>query len=990
MQTINTKLVSNQTELLATIKELVLEHYDASGAKYVFVPHATYKALVQQTLVDERSCVGSRICTFDEWVCDRWELFGDGRVLVTQITRHLLLYEVVLNRLGSKATTGMIAILEKLIDQAYNYLLEHAHDEDVVAVLSGEQQEILDCLWDYQKALSELNLCEKSEALTLLVKTAPTPALVIHVGSGQSSYVRKSFLEALAEKTRVYDVVNICDGVSAHPERNQELTCLLNHIFKPCDAPLEPHGALQFLLPMGKYATPALLSGAISDAVVKSRSKDVGCMRVARDCPQVCVSMKNPQDLFANIASVLLDQGITVQLSDTVAFADTALGQALESLVELFYGKDQIAVAVPTDFILSSFSDISPAQAHELNAKWRLDRTVTVDRICEDIKSSSSFAERVITCLEQADWDGLFDALDERIRQLASFDDAWLTLQQKSLMHARTFVEACRTLHKQPEDYWELLSLRKISRTIQTKLPGTSHQDTADVIFTTLERVSQSAECCYSCVIIGDLTAHQYPVRSREDSADTLLEVFGVAQAQMALQEAREVFFQALASARDTVMLERVLFDEASDEAYPAVMFEEVVDCYRMSDAFDAAINKQTGLPCALDEVVHIQPEDQIYKQADLFINQNTDAASARSVQSQDSWALPSTKVPTSQAIDLVVLPRVRLEGCTSTQDTLPRLSASALENYLECPYKWFASSRLSLGSLDAGFGPVEMGTFSHALLKEFYEVFRGEGYERVTPDNLSEAQKLLSDLFEKRLVGEYEKSAYETPLIARTEIERIELLELKKRLCVSLERQSRLLPGFTPRHFEYSFGMNEDVEVKYAGCILRGSIDRIDINDAGQAVVIDYKSSIKTSHQLGVCSEVWQACGVVLPNKIQSLVYAQIARKYLGLDVVGALYLSLGNVKKDADSLAGAFDHIALGSTDLLGLSADKAAVPGKAATDYGVQSFTELLDHVEAGIEKAVQSMLRGEISPQLRSKHEGVCMYCPVKSCELRDQR
>lgn len=991
MPTINTETVANQTELLASVKELLLNHELATGAvNYVFVPHASYKTLLHQELVDSQAEVGSRIVTFDEWIEDRWELFGDGRVLVSPFIRLLLLTEVVAGRLGHKATDGMVTLLEKLIGQAYVDLLERAQDPQWSVSLTPEQSEILECLFAYQQELVRQNLCEMNEALYLLAKSSPCPSLVICVSDEQLSFSQRCFLENLANEAHVVSFVNACTQASLLDARNEELTCLLNHLFKNNEKPLEPHGAIEFLLPLGRYATPVLMAQSIVRAVTLARGEDKAVKGLLHEHPPVCVSMKNPRQLYDHLASVLYDQGISSQLSDSVTVAQTALGQALGNLVELFYGTGNISDAIPTDYLLGGFSGVSPAKAHELNAQWRQNRVLTISQICLDLKNASAVSEQIVACFEQKDWRGLCDFVENSLKQRSDQTDSWVTLQQKVITRVRLFIETCLMLGRQPENYWDLLNRCKIPYTIQTNLVDSNEQSVADVAFTTLEQTAQAAECTYASLIVGDLSASQYPVRIREDSADVLLCIFGLSAERDALTEARRNFFQALSSARNTLTFERVLFDEASDEAYPAVMFEEVVDCYRSSDAFDVSINKQTGLPLILDAVTYMQPEEEVYKQLELFTLEDKDSALKRCMQPQRSWLYASRKTPHVQNVDLVVLPRVHSDSKDEHVGVLPCLSASALESYLECPYKWFTSRRLGLDGIDADFGPQEIGTFAHELFKLFYETFQESGHARVTPENLSIAQELLDELFEQQIAHEVSKDPHERPLIARSEVERLELYDLKTKLLSSLERQSRLLPGFQPRYFECAFGMRGIEPVEYAGCMLRGSIDRIDINDAGQAVIIDYKSSIGSAYQLSAGSRVWQACDLVLPNKIQSLVYAQIARRALNLDVVGALYLSFGNAKKDADSLAGAFDHRVLGPVDLLGLSADKAAVPGEALSEYDIQSFNELLDYVEATIEKAVQSMLQGEISPHLRAQHDKVCTYCPVMSCELRDER
>ncbi|MFR3090566.1 MAG: PD-(D/E)XK nuclease family protein [Eggerthella lenta] len=145
--------------------------------------------------------------------------------------------------------------------------------------------------------------------------------------------------------------------------------------------------------------------------------------------------------------------------------------------------------------------------------------------------------------------------------------------------------------------------------------------------------------------------------------------------------------------------------------------------------------------------------------------------------------------------------------------------------------------------------------------------------------------------------------------MIPRTAFERAETADLRKRLVRFLDREALLLPGFEPVRFEFDFGSSEPFP--YAGCLLRGSVDRIDVNGAGQAVVIDYKGSLNGDYALDSASPAAQAGGAVLPHKVQTLMYAQVARKVLGLDVVGALYVSYGRDRR----VSGAFDRTVVAS---------------------------------------------------------------------------
>jgi hypothetical protein len=133
----------------------------------------------------------------------------------------------------------------------------------------------------------------------------------------------------------------------------------------------------------------------------------------------------------------------------------------------------------------------------------------------------------------------------------------------------------------------------------------------------------------------------------------------------------------------------------------------------------------------------------------------------------------------------------------------------------------------------------------------------------------------------------------------------------------------------------------------------------------------------------------------------VQTRIYAQMVKRTLGLDVVGALYLSYG--KRHA--LAGALDgaqveaaHVPGARKDALwcrgvnGAGADGDQWGAAGATDGAAKivrfdslSFDEMLDATEAVVAAAIERMEAGEIAPNPSAP--SVCEYCPVTDCPSR---
>ena len=241
-------------------------------------------------------------------------------------------------------------------------------------------------------------------------------------------------------------------------------------------------------------------------------------------------------------------------------------------------------------------------------------------------------------------------------------------------------------------------------------------------------------------------------------------------------------------------------------------------------------------------------------------------------------------------------------------------------------------------------------------------------GQRRVDEGNVEDAVALMNSIFDDRFACEQVRFAKDA-LIPLDELERLEVEQLRRRLEALVRREARLLPDFAPLGEEIGFGEGDD-EFVYAGVHVAGKVDRIDVDAYGRAVVIDYKGSVGREYAFRRAEDD----GTVLPRKMQTLIYAQMARRKLGLIPVGAIYLSYG---KDG-AVRGLFDRTVLdGEGDLLGMDPKTC----------GTSDFAQALDAAEAEVERRIARLLAGEIPPAAADLK--ACEYCPVGLCERRDE-
>ena len=314
-----------------------------------------------------------------------------------------------------------------------------------------------------------------------------------------------------------------------------------------------------------------------------------------------------------------------------------------------------------------------------------------------------------------------------------------------------------------------------------------------------------------------------------------------------------------------------------------------------------------------------------------------------------------------------LMLPRRGKGGVVVSE---PCFSASQIESYLECPQKWFALRRLRLDELDETFGAKEMGDFSHSVLEDFYRRFQESVGPKVEEGALPAARELMRSVLEGHEAAQYGMKPMSNRLVATTEFERREVADLKRKLVDFLDTEAQLLPGFHPAHFEYDIPAASPVA--YAGHLLMGTIDRIDVDDRGRAIIVDYKSSLSPEYDL---YEGEKQGGAMRHGKVQALIYAQAIRRLLGLDVVGAIYVRYGRTP----AASGALDK-SIEPLHVPGLKADRCVYKGEFGPAFG-----DLLDATEERVAKALDQLLAGVVPASPSS--DSACSFCPEITCPQR---
>ncbi len=176
----------------------------------------------------------------------------------------------------------------------------------------------------------------------------------------------------------------------------------------------------------------------------------------------------------------------------------------------------------------------------------------------------------------------------------------------------------------------------------------------------------------------------------------------------------------------------------------------------------------------------------------------------------------------------MVLPPQAVMPLPSAHSDALPmRISPSAYNSLVACPYQFYARYVLRLNELDEVREEIDKrdyGTWVHQILQNFhgeYSLLSGQDVAALS----AALQRISSGVFEQALQRDYQARAW--------------LVRWQKSIPSYIEWQlAREASGWHYENAEVPF------EVLVAeGLTLRGRIDRVDVNEQGAKAVLDYKT---------------------------------------------------------------------------------------------------------------------------------------------------
>ena len=1072
------------------VERLLREALAEAGRATLLVPSFAQALDAQRALAAAGGLsLGVTVTTAQAWAQERWEVWGDGRRLVDDASRGVLASRV-LSRASRRAgaalegSPGTAALLADLARTGLPWLVSAPVPEGVTRAEAA----LVALLADYEAELRSHGLVEPCSVMAELSgalesEGAQVPPLVLAGfeemtralrelvcalaachdvtvvscgGEGPARALGRSLAEelvalAVARGARVEERA-VEAARAPRPARPPELAALLGSLFLAPPPPVAPTGALRVLLPSGPSAEPELIVREIR-ALADGGARDV------------VVAAPDPAGAWSSLAGKLVARGVSVRAQLSVPVGSIEFGRAYLEYVAAVARLADLAAAWPpaedvpdapragtvrvrladmswwpprdlSDFLVSGISHVDAARARRLDAEWRGNRLLTPAAVLAQLQSERDVSPEVAAATRELMRGRLGSAASRLLAPYVRGEGASARAAGEAAAMLSAVLGVAKSLKElgvtaDPSEPGHVslselagLALDVISRTGAALRPELAAPGATCVVrIVSPDAAARLAPLSADALLLLGQTSAESSVSVPDDALHALLASFGVEPARPAMDAARARLAAAARIPRESLVLERSLFGADGKERYPSVMMTEVLACYGLS----------AGAPAA-DVAAALGP-GRVTSRPETLVSENVSASGAAAVPQGSETPSPAGAIHPSERACVSPPP----EGVAS-EDARPLLSASQIETYLECPYKWFSLRRLRLRDADAGFTGAEMGTFAHRVLEVTRRELLARAQERALGGHellderaahegamqlpayrelveglearaqedpsarlpgssvaqraaLEEARLVLAEEFDAHLSHQYQLERGRRPLpqalVPHDARQAGQVRALRRDLATLLDYESGMLVGFEPRYFEWGFGRG-GAEVEYAGVRLTGTIDRIDVDAHGQAVVIDYKhkSDVGFAREYDVFgADGADPSSLALPRRVQSLVYGQVVRRaFPGLSVRAAVYLCT----KGGHALAGAVDENVLenvfGSRVPSTQRLPRIAVPRDATFGRAGQGGMEaLLDACEELVAGRIERMLAGDI--EAAPVDADACHFCPVLNCERR---
>lgn len=897
--------------------------------------------------LSERAPLGVGVRTFDAFLDDLWERHGDGRVIATPVQRLAVLEES-----GNAwkpqwltppaLTPGAVTVLERLVQRA----AESAIPIEPAAVPAGYARDLAVFAASYSSTLRAAGLIERAEAHRLVAESAEAiavPSLVACDGFTGLTPAQEAFIRRVSTRSDVLLALTYSPEApatsAARPlverllvqakevrlgppagERPAELERLARRLGTAGDAEVTASGAVVLSEAWGRDAEAARIVREVQEAI-----------SVGIEPASIAVVFRDAASHLREMRAAFADAGIPMAADVQLSYSGIPFGRALLLALRV--------VSLSHNALLDLLrSPYSPASAEVLDAYDAHARGSRETGLGSALRWFGRHERDTADFLHQLRRALSARAVDEAERRWYAIVSEMLARAAGSAdlyadaAAARVFMDALRGLCEAGRKEISPDTLFAVLRRATVTLDEEAANDAVRLL-----GAERARGASYRCLIVGGLNAGEFPRTSREDAlADpTLAAAFSRARIDLASRvghdEERLLFYQLVTRASERLVLSRQSHGEEGQPLRGSIFLDEVLDLYRDPVSLEYYAGEPPVRRLGLDGVamgVEAPVSERRTMRSEALSPEPGACGRLREARRRAR--------PRPSGISEQVRRHMADREC---------FSASELETYLQCPYRWAIQRLVQPRELDERVDQAAMGLLGHEILHRFYQILpERTGARRVTGAVLGEARELHAEVAIGCL-SRIAPSGVMEAMSCRTVV---------RQTLGLIEADSWMLPGFEPVHHEWTFGGDGDAGEDFGDFSLLGRVDRID-SDGARLVLTDYKSG-RIGPEHGVAK-------FEVEGTLQLPLYAAVAQRRLGGSVAAVLYRSFRGGKPRGMVRADVAADGSFVSTDVL---PDATAVEAE----------------IRVAIERArgaIERMRTGDIAAEPRS---GACPpYCPA---------
>lgn len=900
----------------------LIEHCANGGTATLLLP--SQAEVVRARL--ELSCrapVGLTVTTLDGWISTLWSVHGDGRRIVTPANGALIAAWAAERAAPAlRASSGYAGFRLLLADLASRYDGPDRSGDSLTPAAA-----MIECVHTYREKLKLHGMLEHVEAARILAASPPMvggPVAVnrfLDLGPHQEEFLIGLSRDGDVTIALAYeDDFPATEALRPQVERLSQAGSRFHETTTRADGELARLEASLFRLQGRGQQTGRvkLVESQGAEAEIVAVASEAARL-VANGTPagNIAVVFRDLVSRHALVDAAFASEGLSVDLEMRLRFTDTPLGKQMIELVHLGLGQAERPREVLSGFMAGPYSAHSTTSATQFDRTWRRSRERDRKRMLREAsKGERGSAVEAVMAMDgrpfsASNWKMLADAL--MAERLKTLEGAAADVRVDAAAHRLVLETLAQVEQSQVEVNSALFA--SILPTLTVAVPSQNREDAVQVAEAHRIRARR-----FDAVIVGGLTASEFSPERREPLVTELLRSLGAAPGTDERLKERALFYAIATRAREMLILVRQVIDDQGQSVRASAFWEEVLDVYRSDE----------------EARVGVLPEGS------LVVSSATGAAEASVSYSSNRGVLKL-----AAAEGRLPAPPV-LRGTPLDDSLLPsgdrEYSATEVEAYISCPYRWFYDRVVRPRAIDSRFDSRERGSLAHSLLARTYSDLRTRGHERVTANNLDHARAVLLE--------QAERLEEDVNLGLQSLAEKLGWEQVKRWAISVLEQDQVLFPQYSPALEEWSFGEKAGRPFEFAGTRFRGTIDRID-RCPYSIIITDYKSSA------AVGRKQFMDHGLLQP-----IIYAEAAARLLEQPVVAGVYRSLSS------GAVRGFWRVDVSEADPVISAADRV----------NEEEMADLVDSARDMVSDAVEGMSSGLIEP---NPSKGACSWCGALS-------